>query len=382
MPIKTLVHPGEVNKLLDVPDHPSLVVTHSDTPEVFVWNFDCQPDRGADVASNDASRKAPSTADLVLKGHTQNAEFALSTCRIEPFVASGGKDTNVLIWSLDDGGTSLAVGGTTAADLAPRVTLQGHHKTVEDVSFLPGSSVELASVADDFSLLFWDVRAGVGPVARVPRAHGERDVHCCDWSALMPNLIVTGAQDGGIRVWDKRNLGGAKLVLNHHSEAVMNVEWSPHRAGVFASGADDGLLCIWDLETKVPDGDGPGASKRLKSAAPYQLLFQHSGHQSPVVDFCWNAEDPWTMMSASVDVSSQGGGGTLQIWRVSDLIYRPEEEIMAELEPYRDYIVTGDESKLNAARGDGELENETNDGAAGGAEGLTMNNDDRMEVMA
>lgn len=362
-PLKTLVHPGEVNKLLDLPNHPSVVVTHSDTPDVFVWNFDTQKDRSVDLASPDAALKTPSPADFVLKGHEANAEFALGTSNAAPLVASGGKDTKVLVWGLEDGGTSLAGGGS---ELQPRITLQGHNNTVEDVSFLPGSSTELASVADDYNLLFWDARAGLAPVGRVSRAHGERDVHCCDWSALRPTQIVTGAQDGGVRVWDKRNLGGALVVLNHHSDAVMNVEWSPHRPGLFATGADDGLLCIWDLDAKAPEVDGPGSAKRVKVAAPYQLLFQHSGHQSPVVDFCWNPFDPWTLMSASVDIAA-GGGGTLQLWRVNDLIHRPEEEVMAELEPFKDYIVTGDESKL-AKTEDGAVKAQNGDGAAAAAE--------------
>ena len=38
----------------------------------------------------------------VLEGHTDDAEFALATCRTAPLVASGGKDMCVLMWSLED----------------------------------------------------------------------------------------------------------------------------------------------------------------------------------------------------------------------------------------------------------------------------------------
>ena len=380
-PLKTLVHPGEVNKLLDIPQHPNVVVTHSDTADVFVWNFDAQPDRGAALQARAYDSRNPSIADAILKGHEANAEFALGTCTVSPLVASGGKDTCVLVWNLEDCSTVMTAKSSPgkSPEIYPRAILRGHNKTVEDVAFCPGSKDELMSVADDYSILFWDLRAGLAPVGRVARAHGERDVHCCDWSAHRQVQVVTGAQDGGVRVWDRRNLGGAQVVLNHHSDAVMNVEWSPHRAGLFATGADDGLVCIWDLDNKVADGDGPGAAKKLKVAAPSQLIFQHSGHQSPVVDFCWNPIEPWTLMSASVDVASSGGG-TLQCWRVSDLIYRSEEDIMGELEPYKDYIVTGDESKLDAAKrtvensgedgniaANGNAEMEGNGGAGNGA---------------
>lgn len=43
--IKTIFHPGEVNKIRDFPQNSDLVVTHSDCPEVFVWNWETQPNR-------------------------------------------------------------------------------------------------------------------------------------------------------------------------------------------------------------------------------------------------------------------------------------------------------------------------------------------------
>jgi len=39
--------------------------------------------------------KRLSVPDLTLTGHTENAEFALSTSSAAPYVASGGQDTNV-----------------------------------------------------------------------------------------------------------------------------------------------------------------------------------------------------------------------------------------------------------------------------------------------
>ena len=64
-----------------------------------------------------------------------------------------------------------------------------------------------------------------------------------------------------------------------------------------------------------------------------------------VVDFQWNPADPWTLLSVA-DEAGEGGGGTLQLWRISDFVYRPDEEVLAELEPYRDYIITGQEAAL------------------------------------
>ena len=55
---------------------------------------------------------------------------------------------------------------------------------------------------------------------------------------------------------------------------------------------------------------------------------------SQVVDFQWNPSDPWTLLSVSDDVAVNGGGSSLQLWRVSDLIYRPEQEVLEELQQH------------------------------------------------
>lgn len=41
--------------------------------------------------------------DLKLTGHTKDAQFALATSSFTPSIVSGGEDTDVLIWNLNDG---------------------------------------------------------------------------------------------------------------------------------------------------------------------------------------------------------------------------------------------------------------------------------------
>ena len=57
----------------------------------------------------------------------------------------------------------------------------------------------------------------------------------------------------------------------------------------------------------------------------------------------WNPspEEPYTCMSVSDDSEEDGtGGGSLQIWRINDLIWRPEREVLAELEMHRSTITS------------------------------------------
>ncbi|THU59560.1 hypothetical protein C4D60_Mb07t03390 [Musa balbisiana] len=94
------------------------------------------------------------------------------------------------------------------------------------------------------------------------------------------NVKSSGSPTVGPRVFADSNLN------------VMTWYWSPDRASVFGSAAEDGFLNIWDHE-KV--------GKKKESA----------GSNSPPL-----------------------------IWRMSDSIYRPEDEVLAELEKSKAHVLS------------------------------------------
>ncbi|KAK4771978.1 hypothetical protein SAY86_013753 [Trapa natans] len=357
---KTIIHPGEVNRIRELPQNSKIVATHTDSPDVLIWDVEAQPNRHA-VLGVQSSRP-----DLVLTGHKDNAEFALAMSPTEPFVLSGGKDRSVVLWSIQDHISSLstdtALGKSPSPSInskqSPKVTgnndkpmdspsidprgvFQGHDATVEDVTFCPSSAQEFCSVGDDSCLILWDARTGSAPVVKVEKAHNA-DLHCVDWNPHEVNLILTGSADNTIRMFDRRNLtsggvGSPVHTFEAHSAAVLCVQWSPDKASVFGSSAEDGILNIWDYE-KIGKKQEAVGSKGPSS--PPGLFFRHAGHRDKVVDFHWNSSDPWTIVSVSDDGESTGGGGTLQIWRMIDLIYRPEDEVIAELDKFKSHILS------------------------------------------
>uniref|UniRef100_A0A803NY41 Histone-binding protein RBBP4-like N-terminal domain-containing protein n=1 Tax=Cannabis sativa TaxID=3483 RepID=A0A803NY41_CANSA len=359
---KTIIHPGEVNRIRELPQNSKIVATHTDSPDVFIWDVEAQPNRHAVLGATN------SRPDLLLTGHQDNAEFALAMCPTEPFVLSGGKDKSVVLWSIHDhistlgssdlaatkspssGGTNSKHGSksggsnckpTDSPSIGPRGVYLGHDDTVEDVQFCPSSAQEFCSVGDDSCLILWDSRSGSSPAVKVEKAH-DADLHCVDWNRHDVNLILTGSADNSIRMFDRRNLtsGGVGTPVHKfegHNAAVLCVQWSPDKSSVFGSSAEDGVLNIWDLEKIGKKQDSAGS--KLPNA-PAGLFFRHAGHRDKVVDFHWNVSDPWTIVSVSDDCESTGGGGTLQIWRMIDLIYRPEEEVLAELDQFKSHILT------------------------------------------
>ncbi|MBA0838921.1 hypothetical protein Goarm_004705, partial [Gossypium armourianum] len=270
-----------------------------------------------------------------------------------------GKDKSVVLWSIQDhisGGSIVkqnkpGEGNDKTAEgpsVGPRGIFCGHEDTVEDVAFCPSSAQEFCSVGDDSCLILWDARVGTGPTIKVEKAH-DADLHCVDWNPHDDNLILTGSADNTVRMFDRRNLtsngvGSPIYKFEGHRAAVLCVQWSPDESSVFGSSAEDGLLNIWDYDKVGKKVERPSKSP----STPAGLFFQHAGHRDKVVDFHWNASDPWTVVSVSDDCDSTGGGGTLQIWRMSDLIYRPEEEVLAELEKFKshtDYNIVEDKSQ-------------------------------------
>jgi histone-binding protein RBBP4 len=341
---KTLIHPGEVNRIRELPQNKNIIATHTDCPEVLIWDVESQPDRDPVLPA------AESVPDLVLAGHEDNAEFALAMFSTEPYVLSGGKDKTVVLWSIHDHISTLSVEESKTIgsivkhgdnpSIGPRGIFRGHDDTVEDVQFSPSSAQEFCSVGDDKCLILWDARVGLEPVIKVKKAH-DGDVHCVDWNSLDENLILTGSADHSVNMFDRRNLtasGGTGLPVHKfedHKAAVLCVQWSPDKSSVFGSAAEDGFLNIWDYE-KV--------SKTLEretrsQSSPSGLIFKHAGHRHKVVDFHWNVYDPWTIVSVSDDVEDSSGGGTLQIWRMNDLIYRPDDEVLAELEQFKSHVI-------------------------------------------
>lgn len=332
----------EVNKIRELPAHPHIVATATDSPSTYVWNTDRQPDR-----AKDKEYGRPSVADLILVGHESNAEFSLATSTGGASFCSGDKDGIVLLWSLDDDETKLnglvaeklqgrqsvasgSLAGVESPELKPRMRFEGHTAVVNDVCFHPSTSHEIVSVSDDRTIRFWDSRKGPGHCEVAKEAHGA-DITCVDWSASEENLVVTGCGGGIVKVFDRRKLEGAVVELRHHSKSINCVQWCPDRAGVLASSSEDGLLNVWDItktSARTPD-------------VPPQLMIQHSGHWGEVCDFHWNPHDPWTVISTSNDAQTEHlGAGCVQVWRPSDLIYPPEDEVLKELEEQREKLVT------------------------------------------
>lgn len=127
----------------------------------------------------------------------------------------------------------------------------------------------------------------------------------CNWSPHNMNLLVTGCQDGLVRIFDVSSTAsspilllsgyhfvGVILLLLGHASRVFNTVWSPLVPKVLASGSDDKTLRVWTLQER-----GPAKVKELK------------GHVSNVRAIVWSECLPWLLLSGSWDA-------TIRVWDI------------------------------------------------------------------
>lgn len=97
-------------------------------------------------------------------------------------------------------------------------------------------------------------------VERVFNEH-SRTVNKLCWRPGCVDILLSGSQDGTVRLWDLR--ASSCVVTFKPNSEVRTVQFSPHYNNYFAAGLDIGNLQIWDLRKiehpviKICAHDGP-----------------------------------------------------------------------------------------------------------------------------
>ncbi|KAJ3299036.1 WD repeat-containing protein 34 [Borealophlyctis nickersoniae] len=110
------------------------------------------------------------------------------------------------------------------------------------------------------------------------------------------NLILTGASDGSVRVY---NALQAKTVLafDPSSRGVYAVEWSPYRSTVFACVTGEGAVCIYDLS-------------HTPQHLPLTTLQSSANASTPATALAFNAK-------RCEYLATGDAGGVVKVWRLS-----------------------------------------------------------------
>lgn len=266
-----IVHPGGVNRIRALPQVGHIVATWADSGKVFMWNLESQRkalEKGPD--------KAPSTAKPIFTCSSHKGEgFAMDWSPHDTGrFLSGGNDGSIFLWEPVHGGWS--VGSSTP--------FACHTSGVEDVQWKrkgDGCNSVFASCSSDHSFCVWDVRVGdrSKPAAHAPQAH-EDHVNVLSWSPCVSELLVTGSDTGGFKIWDTRSVSAGPMAnFQWHRKPITSLDWHPTDETMLVVSSEDDCVSIWDMALE-DDAEGrelpPGADHY-----PAQLLFLHMGQKDP-----------------------------------------------------------------------------------------------------
>lgn len=77
---------------------------------------------------------------------------------------------------------------------------------------------------------------------------GQDELHFHDLATFQSDLLVTGSDDGIVRIWDVRMSSKNAIVssMSQHSDFVLAVTWSTDGAYVYSGGKDKDVN-VWDI---------------------------------------------------------------------------------------------------------------------------------------
>ena len=131
----------------------------------------------------------------------------------------------------------------------PAAQLHEHFRQVHKVSFNPHRGSLLLSGSQDGTVRLWDVR-DVRQASTLKSKHkysgqsdGVRDVK---WSPTEGVDFAFGTDSGWIQRWDMRNLKTAKLKIPAHSTTCNTIDWHPDGKHI-VSASSDKTVRVWDF---------------------------------------------------------------------------------------------------------------------------------------
>uniref|UniRef100_A0A1L8DAV6 Putative wd repeat protein n=2 Tax=Nyssomyia neivai TaxID=330878 RepID=A0A1L8DAV6_9DIPT len=154
----------------------------------------------------------------------------------------------------------------------------------------------------DCTIRSFDIRDSNHTAWSIEDAHAQlvRDIDC------NPNKqchIVTGGDDGCIKIWDSRNTKEAVFVRSDHSHWVWSVRFNTfHDQLVLSSSSDSKVLltCASSVSSEA-QGEDTIAEGGNKERLHDGLLQTFEQHEDSVYCVEWSSADPWTFASLSYD---------------------------------------------------------------------------------
>eukprot|EP01114_Cavostelium_apophysatum_P002913 TRINITY_DN1261_c0_g1_i1.p1 TRINITY_DN1261_c0_g1~~TRINITY_DN1261_c0_g1_i1.p1 ORF type:complete len:515 (+),score=163.41 TRINITY_DN1261_c0_g1_i1:163-1707(+) len=289
--MRSINHPGAVNRVRCMPQEPHVVATWSDRGSVYLWDINKH------VKALDAppSQKLKTPAPILKHAHHAVEGYALDWSPLKKGRLISGDCSNKIY--LTD-----AVDENASAFQSNSQAFTGHKDSVEDLQWSPVEESVFASCSVDKTVKIWDIREKKHTAAKSWKA-GDSDINVISWGRKVVYLLVSGCDDGSFRIWDLRSLKGSNndcMSVAHfkwHTAPITSVSWDPNDESVIAVASEDDQLTLWDLST---ERDEEESQQTELADIPPQLLFIHQ-NQSDIKEVRFHPQLPGVITSTALE---------------------------------------------------------------------------------
>eukprot|EP00668_Euglena_longa_P000812 GGOE01000981.1.p1 GENE.GGOE01000981.1~~GGOE01000981.1.p1 ORF type:complete len:709 (+),score=192.16 GGOE01000981.1:151-2277(+) len=148
---------------------------------------------------------------------------------------------------------------------------------ISDAKWNPINAARIATATWNAQVVIWDLQKKGSKFLEAYDDH-KRTVNKVSWRPQNPDILVSGAQDGLIKLWDLRQHASVQTFNDNCSgsmsgDAVRDVRFSPHDSALLAAGMDSGFVRVWDLRKLV--ALSPTLSINAHNNAPVRSLAWH-----------------------------------------------------------------------------------------------------------
>jgi ribosome assembly protein RRB1 len=209
-------------------------------------------------------------------------------------------------------------GGANAAtpgNIKPFMSYSGHKEEGYALDWSSVTPGRLLSGANNGGIYLWDMNgSGTGDggwTVSSDRFRGHKgSVEDLQWSPNEKNVFASCGVDKSIRFWDTREYRKPALsIKGAHATDVNVISWNKNEAHLIVSGGDDGVIKVWDLRSLDQKGDNSGAAPAA----------EFNQHKEPITSVEWHPRDASMLAASSED-------GSVSIWDLA-VERDPEEEL-------------------------------------------------------
>ncbi|KXT05656.1 hypothetical protein AC578_5600 [Pseudocercospora eumusae] len=161
------------------------------------------------------------------------------------FVAAATSSGKIIVYDLGHAGLQAA-------------QLHEHFRQVHNVTFNPHKGSLLLSGSQDGTVRLWDirdvrdVRSQASMIASKRKYSGQSEgVRDVKWSPTEGLDFAFATDTGEIQRWDMRNLKAAKIRIPAHMGACNTVDWHPDGKHIVSAGSDK-TIRVFDVSTSRP----------------------------------------------------------------------------------------------------------------------------------